>query len=72
MANKTKTQAAAEAPAAAATENATPARLWVRVLKSGVHAEGCRFRKGARVKLAADVAERMIASKVAVRLPDYF
>ena len=59
--------------AATATPTATAEeRVWVRILKSGVHAEGGRFRAGARVKVAASIAERMVADKVASRLPNYY
>ncbi len=59
--------ASAEAPAAT-----QEGRVWVRILKSGVHAEGGRFRAGARVKVAASIADAMVADKVAVKLANYY
>ncbi len=68
----TNENATSATTATAEAENAAQKRVWVRILKNRVHAEGGFFRAGARVKLAADIAEEMIADKKAVRLPDYY
>ncbi len=66
-------QETAVAPETAVQQQASPPRrVWVRILRNRTHAEGCFFRRGARVRVAEDVAVQMVEAGAAVRLPDYF
>ncbi len=72
MATKTTPNTDAAPASEEATVTTQEERVWVRILKNGVHAEGGRFRAGARVKVAASIADKMVTDKVAVKLVNYY